>query len=159
MKKTVLVALSLLSASGTAAAATATGAGALALAALVAAHSPLINDRDKKAMARMLDGNPGFSFPKNKKILVRADAILCRAGNVDITEHSCTLTFGSKTAVLKGRKAHELFAAIAETGVLMQGAAGSVFESLSHLVCTIDPNEIKQKAGGGADCKFDTGSL
>jgi hypothetical protein len=158
MKKTVLVALALLSASGTASAATATGAGALALAALVAAHSPLVSGHDKRAMALLLNGNLGFSFPKNKKILVRADAIVCRAGNVDITAHSCTLTFGNKTTVLKGRRAHELFATIAEAGVPARGAAGSVFESLSHLVCTIDPNGVKQRAGGGADCKFDTGS-
>ena len=38
------------------------------------------------------------------------------------------------------------------------GAAGSVFEGMSHLNCTIDPAEIKQKAGGGADCKFDPGA-
>ncbi len=38
------------------------------------------------------------------------------------------------------------------------GAAGSTFESLSHLVCTIDPQVIAQKAGGGADCTFDPGA-
>jgi hypothetical protein len=25
------------------------------------------------------------------------------------------------------------------------------------LECTIDPNEIMKKAGGGAECKFETG--
>jgi len=43
-------------------------------------------------------------------------------------------------------------------GVPSDGAAGSVFESLSKLNCTIDPAEIKQKAGGGANCAFETGN-
>ena len=38
------------------------------------------------------------------------------------------------------------------------GAAGSVFEGLSKLDCTIDPAEIKQKAGGGANCTFNPGA-
>jgi hypothetical protein len=42
-------------------------------------------------------------------------------------------------------------------GIASEGAAGSVVESVSKLVCTVDPNEIKQKAGGGADCSFMTG--
>jgi hypothetical protein len=29
--------------------------------------------------------------------------------------------------------------------------------SIRKLDCTLDPNEIKQKAGGGAQCSFDTG--
>jgi len=59
---------------------------------------------------------------------------------------------------VKGRKAHELFATIAEVGVPSDGAAGTIYESLSHLACTINPAEIKQKAGGGAECKFDPGA-
>jgi hypothetical protein len=43
-------------------------------------------------------------------------------------------------------------------GIPADGAAGSVFESLSKLTCTLDPAEIKQKAGGGADCSFETGN-
>jgi len=31
-------------------------------------------------------------------------------------------------------------------------------ESLSNLVCTIDPQAIAQKAGAGADCTFDPGA-
>jgi hypothetical protein len=34
------------------------------------------------------------------------------------------------------------------------GAAGSIFEALSNLKCTIDPNEVKQKSGGGAECQY-----
>jgi len=43
-------------------------------------------------------------------------------------------------------------------GVPADGAAGSVSESLSKLSCTLDPAEIKQKAGGGATCTFETGN-
>jgi hypothetical protein len=132
-----------------------TGQRALALAALVAKHSPSLSGQDKHAMERLFDGHLNFNFPANRKITVKADAIVCRASNVDITSRSCTLTFGN---TMKARKAHELFATIAESGVPEDGAAGSVFEGLSHLNCTIDPAEIKQKAGGGADCKFDPGA-
>ena len=38
-----------------------------------------------------------------------------------------------------------------------EGAAGSSIESVSKLRCTIEPNEIMQKAGGGAQCNFETG--
>ena len=38
----------------------------------------------------------------------------------------------------------------AEIGVQPDGAAGS----LLNLKCTIDPNELKQKSGGGAKCQY-----
>jgi hypothetical protein len=50
-----------------------------------------------------------------------------------------------------------LYATIAVAGVPPDGAAGSTFEALSHLDCSINPNVIKQKAGGGATCNFDPG--
>jgi hypothetical protein len=43
-----------------------------------------------------------------------------------------------------------------EGGISSEGAAGTLHETVSHLVCTISPHEIAQKAGGGADCTFDT---
>jgi hypothetical protein len=46
-------------------------------------------------------------------------------------------------------------AAVAEAGVPSEGAAGSIFEAVSNLDCTMDPTEVKQKAGGGAHCSFD----
>ena len=93
--------------------------------------------------------------PPPERVVVKADNVVCRASNVDITEHSCVLTFGHRTVELKGRRAHELYATIDEVGVPPDGAAGSVFESLSKLDCTIDPKEIAQRAGGGASCTFD----
>ncbi len=138
-----------------ASAATTSGSSALALAAVVGAHSPLLTMYNKHVLARLLDGHTNVPFPANKKISVEADAIDCTAGNVDITAHSCKLTFGANTANLTGRRAHELYATMVEAGVPSEGAAGTLHESLSHLVCTINPHEIAQKAGGGADCTFD----
>ena len=37
---------------------------------------------------------------------------------------------------------------------MAEGAAGSMVASISKLECTIDPNMIKEKNGGGADCNF-----
>lgn len=158
MMRMAFFALSLLLASEAASAATATGSSGLALASLVAAQSPLLAWRERSVMARMFAGHLNFSFPANRKIAIRADAVTCRASNVDITSRSCDLTFGAKRVSVKGRKAHELFATIAQIGVPPDGAAGTIRESLSNLVCTIDPNEVKQKAGGGATCNFDPGA-
>lgn len=157
MKRTVLVTCALLLAPGSALAATVSGNGALALAALVAEHSPLLTIHQKRVMALMFRGDLNFPFPRNRKISVRAAAVACRASNVDITLHDCTLKFGNRTATLTGRRAHELFATVAEVGVPSEGAAGSIYESLSQLVCTIDPNAVKQRGGGGADCTFTPG--
>jgi len=37
-------------------------------------------------------------------------------------------------------------------GVPADGAAGTIFEALSKLSCTLAPTVIQDKAGGGADC-------
>ncbi len=158
MMRIAFFVLSLLLASEAASAATATGSSGLALASLVAAQSPLLAWRERIVMARMFAGQLNFSFPANRKITIRADAVACRASNVDITSRACDLTFGARRVSVKGRTAHELFATIAQVGVPPDGAAGTIRESLSNLVCTIDPNEVKQKAGGGATCNFDPGA-
>ncbi|MGP0092884.1 MAG: hypothetical protein ACLPKB_23520 [Xanthobacteraceae bacterium] len=152
----LLVALSLTSSS--AVAATFTGNSALALAALIAERSPLVRPAEKRVIARLLDGRLDFDFAAGKTISVQADAVVCRVSNVDITSRRCTLTFRAGKIELKGRKAHELFTTVAEAGVPPDGAAGTIYESLSHLSCSIAPNEIKEKAGGGAECKFDPGA-
>lgn len=156
MRNMVLAAV-LLASPQSASAANVDGNGALALAGLVADYSPLLRAKQRGTMHRLLYGvlTPP---PPPEKIVVKADNLVCRASNVDITEHSCALTFGHRTVNLKGRGAHELYATIDEVGVPPDGAAGSVFESLSNLNCTIDPNEITQKAGGGASCTFDPGA-
>jgi hypothetical protein len=133
---------------------TANGSGALALAALVGNVAPSLGAAEKSALMKLLDGKTDFSFPAGKAITVAAQKITCRAGNVDITSHSYDLTFGGQVVSLKGRSAHELFATLAEIGIQPDGAAGSIFEALSNLKCTIDPNEVKQKSGGGAECQY-----
>lgn len=157
MTRLPIILLCMLAAGGTASAATVSGSSALALASLVAANSRLLAQQDRSVLARMFAGYLNFRFPPDRKIAVEADSIVCRASNVDITSRSCELTFGPKKVTLSGRKAHELFATLAEAGVRPDGAAGTIRESLSRLSCTIDPNEVKQKAGGGATCNFDPG--
>lgn len=147
----LVVAISLSSQS--ALAATASGGVALALAALVGVNSPLLSAYARQALAGLLDGNPKAA---RQNISVEAQSVVCRASNVDLTSHSCDLTFGSRTLTLKGRKAHELFATLNEAAVPPEGAAGSIFEALSHLTCTIEPSQLQ--AGGGANCKFDAGA-
>ena len=140
-----------------AASGSASGPAALALAAVVASHSSVLGSFDRRAMARLLAGNSAISYPPNRKISVTADSIVCRASNVDITSRTCELVFGAGKRALKGREANELFATLAAAGVATEGAAGSIIESVTKLACTINLNEIRQKAGGGAQCVFETG--
>jgi hypothetical protein len=92
----------------------------------------------------------------SKTISITADQIVCRTSNVDIAARSCEMTFKTSKRSVKGAKANEIFATLATAGVTPEGAAGSNFESISKLNCTIDPTEIGQKSGGGANCSFET---
>ena len=144
----------LLTASHAASAETVDGNGALALAALVGENSPLVSAPEKSVLAKLLDGQTSVSFPAGQTISVVTAKLTCRASNVDITSHSCELAFGSKNVPLAGRRAHELFATLAEVGIPPDGAAGSVFEAIAKLDCKIDPNEVKQASGGGTHCQY-----
>ena len=140
-----------------AAPATATGPSAMALAAVIAQHSPSVRAYDKRVIARLFGGNSNFGFTPDTKISVTADSVVCRVSNVDIIARTCDLTFNSSgKRTLVGRDANEIGATIAAAGVATEGAAGTLIESVAKVVCTIDPNEIKKKAGGGAECKFET---
>ena len=149
------LALFLFPAAASAAPATVTGPTALALAAVVTQHSSL-PAYDKQVMARLFAGNHAFLYVTKKKLSVTADTIVCRTSNVDIAARSCEMTFKASKRSVKGAKANEIFATLATAGVTQEGAAGSNFESISKLNCTIDPNEIRQKSGGGANCSFET---
>jgi hypothetical protein len=141
-----------------AAPATATGPAAFALACVVAQHSPLLSAFDKRVIARLFSGASNFVPPANKKFSVTADSVVCRVSGVDITARLCKLTFKSgEHTLLKGRDANEINATLAAAGVAAEGAAGSNIESVSRLVCTLDSDEISQKAGGGAKCSFEIG--
>ena len=134
-------------------AASLSGSPAFALAAVVAAHSPLLSAEEKKAIAAFFEGKGGGAY--TGKINLSADKIVCRASNVDIAARSCEVSFSKKTASFTGREANELYSTEAMAGVASDGAAGSSFESLSKLKCTLDPEAIKQKDGSGADCSFE----
>jgi hypothetical protein len=136
---------------------TATGPTALALATVIAQHSPLVRAFDKRVIARLFGGRTNFGFTPNTKISVLADSIVCRTSNVDITSRTCDLTFGTRKRTLTGREANEISATGQTAGASSEGAAGSIVEYISKLECLIDPNEIMKKAGGGAECKFETG--
>jgi hypothetical protein len=139
-----------------AASATANGQAALALAGVVALYSPLLTSDEREAVSALFVGQIGGRSAR--KISVTADKIVCRVSNVDITARSCELTFRGAKQAITGRRANEIFATEAIAGVPPDGAAGSVSESLSKLNCTIDPAEIRKKAGGGAECSFETGN-
>src|SRR5271169_3448049 len=145
MKKIALLAFMLLANQASAASMTANGSGALALTALVAPHGRTLGVVDRIALSRLFSGRTNFGYPANRRIMVSADAIDCRSSNVDITENTCELTLTASKRMIKGREAHELFATLLVAGVPSDGAAGAIHESVSHLLCTIDPSAIKQK--------------
>lgn len=130
------------------------GPNALALAALAAEYSPEVPSLDKRLLAAYFDGRANAPHAKGKTVTVKADAIDCRASNVDITERSCELSFGAKKVTLRARRAHELYATLVENGVPADGAAGSIHESVTALECLVDADEIAEKGGGGARCAF-----
>ncbi|HLZ02335.1 MAG TPA: hypothetical protein VKR55_09310 [Bradyrhizobium sp.] len=156
MKRTTelmaLVVSLLLGTTATASAASITGQAALALAGVVSLYAPL-PAANKKAVAALFKGDTHFPF--TAKITVAAEKIVCRTSNVDLTARSCELTFKTATRSLKGRDANELYATEAMAGIPPDGAAGSNFESVSKLNCTLDPKALKDKAGGGAECTYE----
>lgn len=130
------------------------GASALALSALVGEYAPQVSAAEKKLLAAYFNGRADAPHAKGQRVAVKADAIDCRAGNVDIASRSCDLTFGAKKIELRGRKAHELYATLIENGVALEGAAGSSHASVTALDCIVDADEVAEKAGGGARCAF-----
>lgn len=130
------------------------GPGALALATLVSDRSPTLSHFDKRTLTKLFTGHTNVSFPAGHTITVNADKITCKTSDVDITLHSCDLTFGLRTFTITGRAAHEMYATLAENGVPGGAAAGTQYEALTQLNCTIDPNVIDQRSGGGATCTY-----
>jgi hypothetical protein len=151
--RTWALAIALILAAGSARAQSVEGYGALALGAIVASNSPLLSAGQKAVLAQLFEGD-GASVTSAGKIDVAADAIVCRAGNIDITAFACDLTIGAEKTHLMGRSANELFATLAEIGVQEDGAAGTIYRSVYKLHCTIDPNEVSQRSGIGADCAY-----
>jgi hypothetical protein len=158
MKWTVPLSLAIslwLAEAQTAFAGSVTGSAALAFAGVVASYSPKLSPAEKKAVAAFFDGKT--DVPYTGKIKVVADKIVCRTGNVDITARSCDVTFAGQTISFHGREANELYATEAMAGVPSDGAAGSIFEGVTKLSCTLDPAALKDKSGGGAECFYEAG--
>ena len=127
----------------------------MALAGVVALYSPLLTADEREAVSAFFVGQDRRALRQEDS--VTADKIVCKVSNVDVTARSCELTFKGAKQTITGRRASEIFATEAMAGVPPDGAAGSVSESLSKLTCTLDPTEIRKKAGGGVDCSFETG--
>jgi hypothetical protein len=162
MKTPMVIAISLLLgqavgvSTASAAPATVKGPAALALAAVVLQHSPLLSAYERRVVARLFDGNSDFGFTPKRKLLITADSVVCRVSDVDIAARACDMTFKTARRALTGRQANEIYATVAAASTPSEGATGSTIESISKLECTIDPNEIKRRAGGGAECSFET---
>jgi hypothetical protein len=155
MKKTILSAVALLLTSP-ALGADVNGNSALSLAALIGLQSPALTAAEKNLLNAYLDGQPKANYPADKTVAVKAEEVTCRISNVDLTAKSCDLKFGTHPVSLAGRQAHELYATLIEAGVPPSGAAGSIVAGLKTLLCTVDPQEVKQEGGGGARCTFET---
>ena len=139
-----------------AAPATVSGPTALAVAAVVAQYSPVLNPGERKVIAGLFDGNTRMSYPL-KKLSVEADSVMCRISNVAIADRSCEIAFKKGKRSLKGHAANEVYATLASAGITAEGAAGSMIENVLKLSCTLDLGEIKQNAGGGASCSWQSG--
>ena len=133
---------------------TSNGSSALALSAIVGELAPQTSPANKKLLAAYFSGRADAPHAKDQRIAIKADAIDCRAGNVDITSRACELTFGAKKVELRGRKAHELYATLIENGVALEGAAGASHASITALDCMVDADEVAEKGGGGARCAY-----
>jgi hypothetical protein len=129
------------------------GTTALALAGAVAQASPLLTSAERKAVDELFAENSDIGY--KKKIVITADKIVCRTSNVDLTLRTCQLTFGNRTKTINGRAANELFATQALAGVPGDAGAGTNYESLAKLACTLDPQAIKKKDGSGAACSYE----
>jgi len=106
-------------------------------------------------IARLFDGNTRVGG--KKKLSVTAETVTCRISNVAIAQRSCEITFRKGKRKLTGREAGEIYATFAAAGVVAEGAAGSMIESVSKLKCRLGLAEIRDNSGGGADCSFETG--
>ncbi|MDE3174515.1 MAG: hypothetical protein KGM15_00190 [Pseudomonadota bacterium] len=133
------------------------GPYALALAGVIAAHDWSLSWTDRHVVARLFAGDEQVYYPAGHHIVVRADKVVCRISNVQITARSCQLTIHGHTASFGGAAANAVFATLAAAGVPSDGAAGSIYEAVHGLVCTLTPSVIKQNGGGGAHCAFSPG--
>ena len=149
--KPMIMALALACSAGPVCAATSSGYAALAVAALVGGYSPLLGTPEKTVLRAVFDGD---AFAGGATIRVRADSVVCHAGDVDIAAFACDLKFGPHAVDLTGRQANELFASLTEMGVATDGAAGTIYVSVSKLQCVVSSAKVAHRDGSGADCAY-----
>lgn len=161
--RTVLVVFLALGAGvpASASAQSASGPAALALAGVIAPNSPVLSSADRRNMARLFAGHP-VTMPAGRTVSVTADAIDCEASSTDIASRTCALSFadrrlGERKVMRTGRAANELFATLAAAGGSAGTPPGASSAKVARLVCTIDPNKMRQRSGDGADCVFEKG--
>jgi hypothetical protein len=158
MLRVSLVAIPLIIASGAAFAAQSNGNAALALAALVGEQSPALGSNEKMVLARFLAGETNFVLPAGvHQIVVKADKITCRLGDVSIVEHSCILSFGAARVREPGRAGQELLATLQQNGVEANGAAGTIYYTVAPIECRVDAATVQSNDGGGARCDYTNG--
>jgi hypothetical protein len=138
---------------GPADAATMQGGAALSFAALIGKHAPTLSGMHKYILAKFLAGHTQF-LSSNAAFSFNATEVHCRYGDVDLTEHACTLTFGSINVDLTGSESNNLLATMALAGVQGDGAAGTIHYDIKAITCTIKVGEIKSPDGGGAACTY-----
>jgi hypothetical protein len=154
--KQLVVGLMVVIATHPALAAKSSGYAALAFGAIIGGYSPVLSVENKTRLAQLVSHKTSLGSVSGA-ITINADSIICHAGNVDIAAFGCELTFGTKKVTLSGRRAIELFAVIGELGVPGDGAAGTIYQAMHNVSCTIRPSLIARKDGSGADCRFDPG--
>jgi hypothetical protein len=137
-------------------ASSAQGSGALAFAVLVGIDSPLLDGATRTNLIKLIEDKP-LPPGQQGKISVTATSVVCREGDVNLAAYGCTLTFGTKTVTFVGRRANELYATMVESGVASDGAAGTIYEAVHTLTCSLDPKVLASKDGGGAACNYSPG--
>ena len=105
---------------------------------------------------KMLNGQPGVRVSRPARpSWSRPTSVVCRASDVDISSHSCQLTFGASRSTWRA-PAHELYATIAEAASRPTAPPARCSRAFtSHLHHR--PQAVTQKAGGGASCTFTPG--
>jgi hypothetical protein len=158
MKRAISAAILVALSSTSTFAAQSNGSAALALAAMIAERSPTLSHTEKSVLAHFLAGESSFPLPPGlHHIRVSADKIQCRMGDVDISLHRCDLTFGATTISEPGAAGQALLATMQENGVASNGAAGTIYYTVSPVTCVVDPSEVESHDGGGAMCSYTNG--
>jgi hypothetical protein len=95
--------------------------------------------------------------PASRRIKTSADRIRCRMGDVDTTLHDCTLTFGHREITRAGRTGQLLLATLQQNGAQSDGAAGTIYYTVTDISCLVDATRVEMHEGVGATCTFTNG--